>query len=688
MIDEKIIAAIAGERHKYYDFMCEMADWSRAMMTGEGQEEMLKEIRKGESRENIDQRVAVTVPRTPEVLSPAETIYRKTFRVDGIKEKYESPDKEVVQAVKDKVYNFFGNRSLYAYLQGQQLFYEFHDPNAWFVTEFESIVSEEGLLTDVKPYPLEITSHEAINYGYKYGVPEFAISLRSRVEENAKGHMVRLETYTAYIVGGSVVYREELSPQPDGYTFVGTDRKERFFTVKNHQNGIDFFPGSKFGAYRCGVLSDSTVKAPPYYSARHVLKRIVRGGSLKDVCKWKHVYPKLFGLDFDCAYEDDDLGDCNGNGYLGDNRSHQCPSCSGTGSMLHASELDNVRYKVSAGAMKDEIIPADAFYSYAEAPLASTQWISDDLMADQIQVALTMFNTNIEQKPVAPTTATAELLNWENVNNEVYTFALQTSHLAEIGVRSIAGYMEQSVSYNHSYPKNLGLTPLDVLTTQYNEAIDKGLMALAEAIFCEILGKQYSDDPAVVERHRALQMHNPERGRAYDRVFQIMQQRDPSDLDRVKFENWPRIATLVDVRFPNFGLMTFERQEQEIDKIAMSIAEKVKPMKDDFAAMVNLEEPDPINEPDFEEGEQAPQGVESTPEAPVVGGVFVALNGAQVTSLIGLVSSVAAKELPAASAIEIMESAYGYDRKKAQDILAGAGTTFVLEDENGPTANA
>lgn len=598
MIHDKIKETIAGHRHKHYVFMCEMADWSKAMMTGDGQEEMIAEIRKGESQENIEQRLAVTVPRTPEVLSPAETIYRKTFRVDGIKEKYDTSDKEAVDQVKTKAHNFYGNRSLYAYLQKQQLFYEFHDPNAWFVVEFETVENAEGIISDVKPYPLEITSHEAVDYDHKFGVPEYVISLRTRKEINSKKQEVTLETHTAYVIGGSVVYREELTPQQDGYTFVTQDRKERYFAIEEYVNGLDFFPGDKFGAYRCGTLRDTTVKAPPYYTARHVLKRIVRGGSLKDVCKWKHAYPKLFGLDFDCAYESDD-GDCDGNGYLGDNPQHECPSCKGTGSMLHVSELDNVRYKVSPGAMKDEVIPAEAFYSYAEAPLASTQWISDDLERDQTQVALTMFNTNLEQKPIVPTTATAELLNWENVNNEVWTFAAQTSHLSEVGVKSIAGYLELDVSYNHSYPKNLGLTPLEVLIVQYEQAVDKGLMVLAESIFCEILGKQYSDDPAVVERHRALQMHNPERGRPYDRVYQIMLLRDPSDIERIKFENWPRIATLVDVRLPNFGQMSFDKQESEIEKIANEIAGKVIPMKDNFAGMVSLEEP--AEETDIEE---------------------------------------------------------------------------------------
>lgn len=589
MINEKIIAAIAGYRHEHYDFMVEMAEWCKAMMTGDGQDEMLAEIRKGESKENIEQRMAVTVPRTPEVLSPAETIYRKTFRVDGIKEKYTHPDKDAIEAVKAKAHHYYGNRSVYDYLQQQQLFYEFYDPNAWFITEFERIENSEGLLTDIKPYPLEITSCEAVDYGYRYGVPEYLIALRTREEVDAKGDTVVLETYTAYFVGGSLVYREELTPAD--YMLVTNDRKERYFSVTEYTNGLDFFMGDKFGAYRCGVMPDITIKQPPYFPARHVLKRVVRGGSLKDVCKWKHVYPKLFGLDFDCNYEDENGDCCDGRGYLGANQHNTCKSCNGTGSMLHKSELDNVRYKVPAGSMKDEVIPASAFYSYAEAPLDSTIWISNDLERDQIQVALTMFNTQIEQKPTVATTATEELLNWENVNNEVFTFALQTSHLQETAVRAISALLEIELEYNHSYPKNLGLTPQGVLTQQYREAIENGLITLAESLFCEILGKQYSDDPAIVERHRALQMHNPESGRSYDRVFQIMQQRDPEDLERVKFENWPRIATLVDVRLPNFAGLTFERQADEIEKIALEIGGKVKPLRDDFASVVTMEDP-------------------------------------------------------------------------------------------------
>lgn len=59
----------------------------------------------------------------------------------------------------------------------------------------------------------------------------------------------------------------------------------------------------------------------------------------------------------------------------------------------------------------------------------------------------------------------------------------------------------------------------------------------------------------------------------------------------------------------------------------------------------------------------------------------VSLNGAQITSLVNIVQSVAKGELPYNSALEMIVAAFPFDEEKARKILADAGNGFVITEK-------
>ena len=57
----------------------------------------------------------------------------------------------------------------------------------------------------------------------------------------------------------------------------------------------------------------------------------------------------------------------------------------------------------------------------------------------------------------------------------------------------------------------------------------------------------------------------------------------------------------------------------------------------------------------------------------------VVLNGAQVTSMVGIVSSVAGGELPRGTGISILMTAFGLTKEKAEEIMGESGRSFKKE---------
>ncbi len=59
----------------------------------------------------------------------------------------------------------------------------------------------------------------------------------------------------------------------------------------------------------------------------------------------------------------------------------------------------------------------------------------------------------------------------------------------------------------------------------------------------------------------------------------------------------------------------------------------------------------------------------------------VVLNGAQVTSMVGIVSSVANGELPRGTGISILMTAFGLTKEKAEEIMGESGRAFILSEQ-------
>lgn len=559
-----------GERHEHYDLFCHIAKEARAFVTGEGQEVMIGSIRPDEDEHQKMVRIQVSEPKTPEAIAPVKTVVSKVYRSDGITSTYGDsyPDDRKAK-LEGALSTFSGGMSLSQYLELQQSHYEFVDPNAWLIVERKDRYSSENTIISTQPYPVEFTSHEAINYGIENGVPIWLLALREGIEF-VDGKEYKTENYYFYTAGKTVYYREHIdisllsAEDLVNLVTVEVDKdKPRYFVAEDHETGSKEFPGDKWGAYRHNAHDDLTVKQPFYYGGKYLLQSILKKSSLKDVCIWKHVYPKMYAYDEKCDHSTEH-GHCDG-GKIGN---RECPSCKGTGSKIHRSELDFIRIAIPPNTEDArELIPVDSFVHYVRPPLEATQFISDDLADDMQAFFLTVLNSNKEQQVFAPRTATEVTFDTENMNNACKPFADQNSRLNEKVTRVSAQYMEEDegLVYNHSFGKKLGLESSDYLASQIERA--KGVNAgfeIINAYYAKWLAKEYPEQPEVANNWLAFERHKPFAGFSEGAVFSIIQERDSKDFDRVLFENWDSIKRNIMQSQPNFYTLSYQRQSDII----------------------------------------------------------------------------------------------------------------------------
>lgn len=573
-----------GERHENYNVFCDMADLASKYVTGDNQEVLIRDVRKNEDDEQKNLRVEVSIPKTPEAIAPITTVINRVYDSDGIKSKLTGENEEAKSKVEDAMKTFSANMPVAQYIREQQRYYEMQDPNAWLIIERRDIRNGEGNIIKTVPYPVEVSSKEAINYEDKEHKDKWLLMLRERQIE-VDGSFIDQEDYYFYTTGYTVLYKEvqegaEIVKTATSGLFVLTSEgnDNRYFSWRLYKTKSKSFPAMKWGAFRLDSDPDLTSKQPIYWRGRHLLNSIIRGSSFKDVCKYFHLYPKMFAYDEPCSYRDETTGNsCND----GEVNGGECPKCKGSGSDLHRSGIDVVYISIPQTDAR-EIIPIDKFIHYSRAPLEVAKWIDDDLTKDMNSFFLIILNNQKEEKVVSPVTATEIIYNSENLTSSVKPIADHNSRLNELAYRIAIDYMEaKGLTYNHSFSKKLGLQTSEDLIKKIESAknVDAG-QEVIDAYTSELIAKEYPDQPNIKYNWLAMQRHKPFASYSKDVISLILQDRDNEDRDKLLYNNWDFVKRISLMTAPNFYELSYETQKAIIDGVIGLKKEEIKIKKD------------------------------------------------------------------------------------------------------------
>jgi hypothetical protein len=578
-------------RHVDYDKCCEIARKSKIYVTGEGQDvEFLIDLRDKETERQKQIRVKVTKPITPFALNPVRTEFLKMFRVDGVTVAVTGNE---LESLNDAIATYHSNASLADYLERRYVHWNFLDPNAWILTERRNQVDENGIIKKVDVYPLEVSSDQAINYGYDNGVPQWLLIRQERVEYVLNGKESEAKVvydYYFYTAGISLRYSEYIAEipfpgTPITLTIDGHDTPTNFMYAE-YTTGTKEFPGAKWGAYD-DPDSDGTVKVPPYWDgARFLLEDLIGTNSVFQVSKHNHVFPQLFRYVERCKFTSNKGEHCIG-GYIEGSKSHPCPECKGTGDSLHFGESDAITFDIKDIEDLSKLPKLSDLAYYHQPPIEVTkelyQWVES--LTEKIYIA--SFNTNNVDKGLVTKTATEIAKLWDDINARIYTGAQQMSRIYEKTIRIAAQFLEKEVEVNHSFPRDMKLEPLDVLLERY-KAADGLPYEVRTSILFNILGKTFLDNPGVVENIKAWEYWKPFKSLNDEMIALILQDRDKNDFDKLLYQNWDSVQREVEQGLKDNPFSEIKRDAQyklikaALEKIQVGIAyvEQDVPMPD------------------------------------------------------------------------------------------------------------
>lgn len=589
--EEQAVAIIAdyienGTKHPHYNHMVKRAEWCRNMFTGIGQEVDVANLRNNETEAQKKYRVTVSYPETPEVLEGVQTKCERIYGVDGIAETIEHTDTTAREEILTAAQRFSVAGNVTDYLKDRQLYYEFIDPNAWLLVERKDVRDATGNIEEIYTYPFEVSAKQALNYHMGPNAPDWL--LVGHAHESKRG---KLETLYLYGVGFVVKARElgKDDPMEDGE--VSQSFRNRTFAFSDYRNGTETFPGMKFGSYNDNSVDDMSVKAPIYASAEFALKRIVKHASLAAVQIMTHVYQKMIAYDRPCDFESED--GARGCGTKQDGlKDYSCPSCGGTGSTYHKSEMDLTRISLpySEGEDARQVFKLSDLIHYVDVPLGPTQLILDRLDLDKANIPYFVFNS--DRKQGVETTATEETINWESASNRVRPMAIHNEKLHRHCFGAIAQYLGygSGFAYDYQFPKRLGLETESEIMDRYVKASESGLPPqYVEGIGMELLAKRHGNNKMLVANSAALAEFKP--FPTNEAAAMAISRRAPDDPMLILYENWRSVSMSVRYEHPEFYTLSYDQKKTVIAGIVEELKAQIVYLNEDVEPLtLNLSE--------------------------------------------------------------------------------------------------
>jgi len=152
--------------HQDYARVNKLADTYKKLITGENIASLLEQFTPRESKQQFEQRLRLTQSVTPAMSEKIMNPFYKVSRIDNINKQIEwtkqNEDKRSI--LHNAIETFYGEETLDEFMETRFTQLSFTDANAFLVVEFDDFDSKKE---NARPYPMEVSSKEAINFEYK-----------------------------------------------------------------------------------------------------------------------------------------------------------------------------------------------------------------------------------------------------------------------------------------------------------------------------------------------------------------------------------------------------------------------------------------------------------------------------------------------------------------------------------------
>lgn len=555
IIDKNIV-------HEDYGRVVKLADKYYKLKTGDGIEDLLQQIQTRTTDKEFKQIKKIYRSIIPSTLNSTKMPFLKATRKMPNKDIiYESNEEAKKAELQEYIDTYWGYKSLEKYMEYAYVDYNYIDPNAFLITEFDSF---DPRVEKAAPYPFVASSSEAVMFEYRNEILEYLVVKLPNKYMDGKVERDGVK-YTMYL-GMDTIVLSQVANKP-GMIEIKSNYYELFeYQPKNE----------KVPAIRFGYLRDEQTKGRTFVSVFHcvvgLLEKTLKIDSELDLSCAMVAFPQRFAYITPCK----NLG-CN-KGYMPDNS--LCPVCGGTGTEpFHKGTMDVVTLALPRDPA--QMVDLNNLLVYKGPDITLLQFDADYLDTIEKKCHAKMFNADLYTRDQVSTTATEQILEADNLNDTLYGFAQNYSSIWKFIVEDIATFtdLRDGLILVHQFPKDFKFKNLKELMEELQLA--KGANASSSTIAAieddmnELL---YADRPDDLKRINVKNRYNPYRGYSETDIRFIISQGNTTIYQRTLWENFESIFQ--DLERENDSPWIYDMADSKIyEKVSEKTNQYVKMIK-------------------------------------------------------------------------------------------------------------
>ena len=570
-----------GKTHQDYDYVVALADKYYKMKSGDKIIDLLRRMITRETEDEFKQRCNISKSVIPSTLNSTQLPFQKALRKQPLLREIIYKSKETTKELEGYIAKFWGEKSLEEYLEYSFINYNFIDPNAFLITEFDEFDSKKE---KASPYPFVATAEECIMFEYKNEILQYLIvrlPVTYMVMEDIKrdGKTIAEAVtksgfkYTMYL-GADTIQMTEV-----GSTHIAEEGEVIEIIAEGHYR-VEFFTpkASKVPAARFGFIYDTQTKGRTMVSVYHcvllLLEKMMKTDSELDLTISMTAFPqRIMYLDA-CSNKNCKDGQLlDGTGI--------CTECGGTGkSPIHKSVADIITFKLPKDPQM--LIDLEKILVYKSPPIETLKFMDEYVSGLRKLIHAMMFNAEIFSRTEIKTTATEKNLETDNMNDTLYPFARAYSAMWEFVVRDIATFTDlgKDLTVHHKMPEDFKFKSLPELMTEMKTAKDAGAStSTIAAIEDDINNILYNDRPVDLKKIQVKQRYNPFRGYDEGTVRLLISQNRTTEYNATLWANLESIFNDLELENPNIYDMAPDVIRSEVKK---KTDEYIKQMKSEI----------------------------------------------------------------------------------------------------------
>lgn len=594
-IIQRVVKVISDDaRHEYYNKTVKLATELKALITGEGIDDLMKQFNMRETTEQFEQRKRLTQHITTSIAKTIMDVSYKVPRSNAMR-RILTAEEKVLEEFNNILNKFWGAHSWDDYMATRFIEMNYIDPNAFLVFEFDEFNEKEERL---QPFPFEVKSEEAVDYFYKNKVLLYLIVMTN---QNTFLNQEGIKRYTLYSKNvtinfdyfdekeeketddefkfrisqkyfglseeNNIVFENEEALTKDdasiGYLLINNS-VYKIDKLKNHN--LDFVPAIQYG-YVPDLATDRKTFRNPFDAAIPYLKKLIKVVSEMDLSMSLHAMPQKITYQNRCT-------DCNGSGQKPEGK---CPKCKGMGYQIVTSAQDSMTIKLPHDVTNDKIIDLEKLVRYIYPPVEGLQFQWQYIKDNIVECFRAVYGNQAVRKDQVTTTATESLLDLSKTYDALHPFTKKYSKTWMFGIKTTSSLTELKVTYSMSFSKDLKF--LD--KADYFDLLEKAQKSNAhpmikKTINYEIIKLDYAENPDMLNKIIVQDYFLPFQNLDRDERLAVVSSRPREDYERVLFESFSSIFSQLEQE--NDSFYTIGRKEQ-ISLVKDKVTEFIEEIK-------------------------------------------------------------------------------------------------------------